>query len=90
MKLPRKTFSFLVFFILCCSALFLLILTVIGILLGIYSLFLEEPELNGIIFPKTTKQLATETIIWCIWILGFGISFIVNILILYRNIRNIK
>ena len=87
MKLVRGIFSLALVFILCCSALFLFILTASGILFGIYDVLLNEPELNGIFFTRTAEQLATEIVICCIWIFGFGKAFSANVAILRRIVK---
>ena len=90
MKLVRKLFYFLSLLGLCCSALFLALLTAAGLLWGIYELFCGEPELSGIIFHRTSKQLAMQAAVCCVWGLGAGIGFVSNIVVLRRLIRNLK
>ena len=90
MNLTRGIFLCVFLFILCCSALFLLILTLIGLGIGIFNLFLGEPEINGIFLKKPLEQLVIEAIICGTWILGFGISFVANILLINRTLNHIK
>lgn len=90
MKLVRKLFYFLSLLGLCCSALFLALLTAAGLLWGIYDLFCGEPEWNGIVSHRTVKQLAMRGAVCCVWVLGFGFGLVANIVVLRRLIRNVK
>ena len=87
MNLVRKIFMGLSVFTLCASALFLLILTVLGFLFGISIVFFWEKELNGIFYSKTTSEHIAEIVIFCIWFLGAGTGFVANIVALYRIIK---
>lgn len=88
MRAAKKLFFFLGLCVLCCSAVFLLLLTVAGFLYGIYSLFFGEPELNGIVSSRSARQAVLEALFCCIWILGFGTAFVANIAVLRKIIRN--
>lgn len=87
MKSAGKIFFYLSVVLLCCSALFLLLLTASGFLFGIYSVFFGEPELNGIVSPRSAGQVTAEGIIFCIWFFGAGAGFVANIALLYRMMK---
>ena len=88
MSAVKKLFFFLSICVLCCSAVFLFLLTAVGFLYGVYSLFFGEPELNGIVSSRTVTQAVAETLFCCLWLLGFGTAFVADIAVLRKIIRN--